>query len=169
MNPLVAIVVMLVLIAAAAALAFSVGKKQATKEYELKVGSAETRARAIIDDAVKTAETKKREALLEAKEEALKNKNEFEKEQRERRRELQQQEQRLLKREENADRLQAELSKSRRDPPDARGKDQGTGTRIRTHCRPGKGRTSQLRQRRYQTRYRQDHQRIRKHRQGRSR
>ena len=111
MNPLVAIVVMLVLIAAAAAASFTIGKKQATKEYELKVGSAETRARAIIDDAVKTAETKKREALLEAKEEALKNKNEFEKEQRERRRELQQQEQRLLKREENADRLQAELSK----------------------------------------------------------
>ena len=111
MNPLVAIVVMLVLIAAAAAVSFTIGKKQATKEYELKVGSAETRARAIIDDAVKTAETKKREALLEAKEEALRTKNEFEKEQRERRRELQQQEQRLLKREENADRLQAELSK----------------------------------------------------------
>jgi len=111
MNPLIIAVVMLVLIAAAAALAFSVGKKQATKEYELKVGSAETRARAIIDDAVKTAETKKREALLEAKEEALRNKNEFEKEQRERRKELQQQEQRLLKREENSERLQAELAK----------------------------------------------------------
>ena len=115
MNPLVIAVVMLVLIAAAAGLAFSVGKKQATKEYELKVGSAETRARAIIDDAVKTAETKKREALLEAKEEALRNKNEFEKEQRERRKELQQQEQRLLKREENAERVQAELSKKEKE------------------------------------------------------
>ena len=115
MNPLVLAVVMLVLIAAAAGLAFSLGKKQATKEYELKVGSAETRARAIIDDAVKTAETKKREALLEAKEEALRNKNEFEKEQRERRKEIQQQEQRLLKREENAERLQAELSKKEKE------------------------------------------------------
>ena len=115
MNPLVLAVVMLVLIAAAAGLAFTFGKKQATKEYELKVGSAETRARAIIDDAVKTAETKKREALLEAKEEALRNKNEFEKEQRERRKEIQQQEQRLLKREENAERLQAELSKKEKE------------------------------------------------------
>ena len=115
MNPLVLAVVMLVLIAAAAGLAFTLGKKQATKEYELKVGSAETRARAIIDDAVKTAETKKREALLEAKEEALRNKNEFEKEQRERRKEIQQQEQRLLKREENAERLQAELSKKEKE------------------------------------------------------
>ncbi len=111
MNPVIMVLVMLVIIAAAAALAFAFGKKQATKEYELKVGSAETRARSIIDDAVKTAETKKREALLEAKEEALRNKNEFEKEQRERRKELQQQEQRLIKREENADRLQAELTK----------------------------------------------------------
>ena len=115
MNPLVLAVVMLVLIAAAAAASFTIGKKQATKEYELKVGSAETRARAIIDDAVKTAETKKREALLEAKEEALRNKNEFEKEQRERRKEIQQQEQRLLKREENAERLQAELSKKEKE------------------------------------------------------
>jgi ribonuclease Y len=111
MNPVIMVLVLLVIIAAAAALAFAFGKKQATKEYELKVGSAETRARSIIDDAVKTAETKKREALLEAKEEALRNKNEFEKEQRERRKELQQQEQRLIKREENADRLQAELTK----------------------------------------------------------
>lgn len=91
--------------------AYIVGKNKAISDYEAKVGTAETRARSIIDDAVKTAESKKREALLEAKEEALRNKNEFEKEQRERRRELQQQEQRILKKEENADKLQAELSR----------------------------------------------------------
>ena len=89
-------VVILVIIAIVGLVTFTFGKKTAVKEQELKVGSAETRARSIIDDAVKTAETKKREALLEAKEEALKHKNEFEKEQRERRRELQQQELELL-------------------------------------------------------------------------
>ena len=88
------IVVLAAAVVIAALVAFRSGKSKAIGEYEQKVGSAETRARAIIDDAVKTAETKKREALLEAKEEALKNKNEFEKEQRERRKELQQQEQR---------------------------------------------------------------------------
>ena len=109
------IVVILVIIAIVGFVTFTFGKKTAVKEQELKVGSAETRARSIIDDAVKTAETKKREALLEAKEEALKHKNEFEKEQRERRRELQQQEQRLIKREENADRLQAKHKKKEKE------------------------------------------------------
>ena len=56
---------------------------------EAKIGSAEERARKIIDDALKTAETKKREALLEVKEESLKTKNDLEKETRERRSELQ--------------------------------------------------------------------------------
>ena len=98
MTPL-SIVVTLIAAVVAALIAFTCGRNKAVSEYEQKVGTAETRARAIIDDAVKTAETKKREALLEAKEEALKNKNEFEKEQRERRRELQQQEQRILKKE----------------------------------------------------------------------
>lgn len=101
--------------AAAGFLAYKSGTSSAKAEYEAKVGSAETRARSIIDDAVKTAETKKREALLEAKEEALKNKNEFEKEQRERRRELQQQEQRILKKEENTDRLQTELTRKEKE------------------------------------------------------
>ena len=47
------------------------------KTYENAIGSAEERSREIIDEALKTAETKKREALLEAKEESLKTKNEL--------------------------------------------------------------------------------------------
>ena len=108
----IGIVLVLIVVSIIAAVAgFAIGKNKGISEYEQKVGSSETRARSIIDDAVKTAETKKREALLEAKEESIRNKAEFEKEQRERRKELQQQEQRLVKREENAERLQAELSK----------------------------------------------------------
>ena len=52
---------------------------KAKKDAEV-VGTAENRARSIIDEALKTAETKKREALLEVKEESLRTKNELEKE-----------------------------------------------------------------------------------------
>ncbi len=73
------------------------------KNYEQTVGSAEVKSREIIDEALKVAETKKREALLEAKEESLKTKNELEKETRERRAELQRYERRVLSKEENLD------------------------------------------------------------------
>ena len=39
-----------------------------------KIGNADVKAREIIDDALKTAETKKKEALLEVKEESIKTK-----------------------------------------------------------------------------------------------
>ncbi|MFR2848814.1 MAG: Rnase Y domain-containing protein, partial [Hungatella hathewayi] len=71
--------------------------------YESKIGSAEEKSREIIDEALKTAETKKREALLEAKEESLKTKNELDKETKERRAELQRYERRVLSKEENLD------------------------------------------------------------------
>ena len=73
------------------------------KVVEAKPGSADEKARQIIDDALKVAETKKREALLEAKEESLKTKNELERETRERRTELQRYEKRVLSKEESVD------------------------------------------------------------------
>ena len=73
------------------------------KVSDQKVGNAEERARAIIDEAVKNAETKKREALLEAKEESLRTKNELDKEIRERRAEIQRNEHRIMQKEENLD------------------------------------------------------------------
>ena len=81
------------------------------KVSEAKVGSADERAREIIDDALKTAESKKREALLEAKEETIKAKNDFEKESRERRAELQRYEKRVLNKEEQIDRKLESLEK----------------------------------------------------------
>ena len=68
-----------------------------------KIGSAEEKAREIIDEAVKTAETKKREALLEAKEENIKAKNELDKEIKERRGEIQRNERRIVQKEESLD------------------------------------------------------------------
>ena len=75
---------------------------KAQKDAEI-VGTAEDRARSIIDEALKAAETKKREALLEVKEESLRTKNELEKETKERRNELQKYERRVLSKEESVD------------------------------------------------------------------
>ena len=72
------------------------------KDAEI-VGTAEDKARSIIDEALKTAETKKREALLEVKEESLRTKNELEKETKERRDELQKYENRVLAKESAVD------------------------------------------------------------------
>ena len=68
-----------------------------------KIGNADIKAREIIDDALKTAEAKKKESLLEIKEESIKTKNELEKETKERRAELQRYEKRVLSKEEAVD------------------------------------------------------------------
>ena len=70
------------------------------KNAESKIGNAEAKAREIIDDAVKNAETTKKEALLEVKEESIRTKNDLEQETEERRAELQRYEKRLLSKEE---------------------------------------------------------------------
>ena len=85
-------------------------KKKAEKDAET-IGTAEVKARSIIDEALKTAETKKREALLEAKEENLRTKNELEKETKERRSELQKYEKRVLSKEEALDKKADALEK----------------------------------------------------------
>lgn len=74
-----------------------------TKDAESKIGGAEAKARQIIDEAVKTAETKKKESLLEVKEESIRTKNELDKETKERRAELQRYERRVLSKEEAVD------------------------------------------------------------------
>ena len=73
------------------------------KSAKSKVKEAEEKARSIIDEAVKSAESKKREAMLEAKEESIKQKNELDKEIRERRAEIQRSEHRVAQKEENLD------------------------------------------------------------------
>ena len=73
---IIAVVITLVIAVPVSAL---VAVNYRKKVVEAKLGSADEKARQIIDDALKVAETKKREALLEAKEESLKTKNELEK------------------------------------------------------------------------------------------
>ena len=97
------IAVGVVLIAAAAVISHFLTVSNLKKNAESKIGNAESKAREIIDDAVKTAEAKKKESLLEIKEESIKNKNELEKETKERRNELQRYEKRVLSKEEALD------------------------------------------------------------------
>ena len=104
-----AITIIVAIVAVAVALLIAVPltckvavNNKAKKDAEV-VGTAEDRARSIIDEALKTAETKKRDALLEVKEESLRTKNELEKETKERRSELQKYERRVLSKEESVD------------------------------------------------------------------
>ncbi|MEG2097650.1 MAG: ribonuclease Y [Pseudoflavonifractor sp.] len=70
---------------------------------EKEISSAEEEAKRIINESIKSAESKKREALVEAKEEILRTRNEFEREAKEHRADLQKQERRLQQKEENLD------------------------------------------------------------------
>ena len=77
MSPIISVLITAIIVAPITWLAAVAYRK---KSYESKIGSAEEKSREIIDEALKVAETKKKEALLEAKEENLKARNELEKE-----------------------------------------------------------------------------------------
>ena len=76
-----------------------------------KISNAEEKARGIIDDAVKAAEAKKRESMLEIKEESIKAKNDLDKEIKERRNEIQRNERRIVQKEENLDKKLESIEK----------------------------------------------------------
>ena len=103
MPTIISIIIAVVAFIVAAVITRFLTVSSLTKDADLKIGSAETRAREIIDDALKTAETTKKEALLEVREESIKTKNELEKETKERRSELQRYEKRVLSKEEALD------------------------------------------------------------------
>lgn len=107
----IAIVVLLVGIIVTAFISKKVSVQKYIESEREKLGNAEDKSRKIIDDALKTAETRKREALLEAKEEALKNKNEIERESKERRAEIQRYEKRVLSKEEALDKKSEALER----------------------------------------------------------
>jgi len=95
--------VALVLIILASFVFFRLGISYRKKVAEAEIGNAETEAKRIVSDAQKLAESKKREALVEAKEEIHRNRVEYEKEVKERRNELNRQERRIQQKEENLD------------------------------------------------------------------
>ncbi|MGM9522714.1 MAG: ribonuclease Y [Oscillospiraceae bacterium] len=87
----------------ALAIGFFAGIMYRKKVSEREIMSAEEEAKRIINEAIKSAESKKREALLEAKEEIHNSRAEYEREVKERRAELQKQERRLQQKEETLD------------------------------------------------------------------
>lgn len=99
-SVIIAVVATLIVVVPVTYLVTSNARKKAD---EMKIGNAEQKAREIIDEALKTAETKKREGLLEVKEESIRTKNELERESKERRKELQRLESRVQQKEESVD------------------------------------------------------------------
>ena len=105
----IAVIVAAVIVTAL--IAWNIAISYRKKVVEAKIGTAEEKAREIIDEALKTAETKKREGLLELKEEQIRTRNELEKEGRERRSEVQRLEKRVLAKEEALDRKTESIEK----------------------------------------------------------
>ena len=97
-------VITLVIAVVVAVISFYLGYSYRKKVSEKEISSAEEEARRIVNEAIKSSESKKREALLEAKEEILQSRAEYEKEEKSRRADLQKQERRLQQKEENLDR-----------------------------------------------------------------
>ena len=101
MSPLIAAIIGLVV---GGVVCFPLGIRYRKNVSEKEISSAEEEGKRIINEAIKSAESKKREALLEAKEEILKNRSEYEKEEKTRRADLQRQENRLQQKEESLER-----------------------------------------------------------------
>ena len=104
-----------ILIALAAVVGFGIGivmgisirKKTAERE----IGSAEQEATRLINEAIRSGESRKKEMLLEAKDEIHKSRTEHEKEVKERRAELSKQERRLQQKEETLDKKSENFEK----------------------------------------------------------
>ena len=94
---------------------FFLGTSYRKKVAEKEIGSAETEATRIINDAIKSGESKKREMLVEAREEIHKSRSEHEKEVKERRADLQKQERRLQQKEESLDKKMDAFEKKEED------------------------------------------------------
>ena len=111
MNLAVFIVVIAVVVIASAVAAFILGVAYRKKAAEEVIGSAEQEATRIVNDAMKAAEAKKKETILEGKDELNRLRNESDREIRERRNEVQSQERRLQQKEDALDRKMDSLDK----------------------------------------------------------
>ena len=109
------LVIIIVILIAALPITWKAAIDRKTKDDAAKIGTAEEKARVIIDDALKTAETKKREALLEVKEQSLAAKNEVDREIKDRRAEISKQERRIQSKEDTLDRKMDAMEKRESD------------------------------------------------------
>ncbi len=105
----VCILIAVLVAAAAGAIAFAAGIAHRKKQAEAAIGSAEQEAKRIVSDAIKTSEAKKKETILEGKDEIHRLRNESERELNERRKEIQRQERRVQQKEETLDKKMESL------------------------------------------------------------
>ena len=103
-SVVVAVVSAIIAAAAAAVAFFFIGVSHRRRVAEAKIGSAEAEAKRLVNDAIRSAEQRRKEVILEAKDEIFKMRSESDKELRDRRSEVQRQERRLTQKEENLDR-----------------------------------------------------------------
>ena len=101
----------LIIGAIAALIAFKQGVEHRRKIAEAEIGGAENEAKRILADAEKNAQTKRKEAVITAKDEIHKLRSEAERDIKERRNEISRQERRILQKEENLDRKTDNLEK----------------------------------------------------------
>ena len=104
LEPVVFVLILVAAALVAGALGVFIGITIRKNTAEKEIGGAEEEARRIVSDAIKNAEAKKKELVLEGKEEVHRFRNESEKEIADRRREVQRQERRIQQKEETLDR-----------------------------------------------------------------
>ena len=108
-------VLVLVAAAVAGALGFYLGGENRKRTAEAKIGSAEEEAKRIVNDAIKAAEQKRKETIIEAKDEAFKLKSDADKEIKDRRAEITRQERRIDQKEEALDKRTAQMERKEED------------------------------------------------------
>ena len=111
MNPVIFIIAVVASAIVFGALGFVLGGLYRKKVAEAKIGSANEEALRIVNQAVQTAESKKKESILEAKDEIHKLRSEADREIRERRAEVQRQEKRIDQKEESLDKRAENIEK----------------------------------------------------------
>ncbi|MFR5907963.1 MAG: ribonuclease Y [Gemmiger formicilis] len=115
MSPILTVVLVLVAAAVAGALGFYLGGENRKRTAEAKIGSAEEEAKRIVNDAIKAAEQKRKETIIEAKDEAFKLKSDADKEIKDRRAEITRQEHRIDQKEEALDKRTAQMERKEED------------------------------------------------------
>ena len=115
MSPILTVVLVLVAAVAAGALGFYFGGENRKRTAEAKIGSAEDEAKRIVNDAIKSAEQKRKETIIEAKDEAFKLKSDADKEIKDRRAEITRQERRIDQKEEALDKRTAQMERKEED------------------------------------------------------
>ena len=115
MSPILTVVLVLVAAVAAGALGFYLGGENRKRTAEAKIGSAEEEAKRIVNDAIKTAEQKRKETIIEAKDEAFKLKSDADKEIKDRRAEITRQERRIDQKEEALDKRTVQMERKEED------------------------------------------------------